>query len=340
MKHALIAALTIAALAAPLAHGDSVSAHGEAASVYDETRGTLRAHVLRLINRDRALDHLPPVELDVAASALADAYCREQIVNHTTGHFTLDGLAPYMRYSFAGGNDGISENAAAWSATYAFSDRALYELVRRSEDAMMAEMAPHDGHRKTILDPYATHVGIGLAWDNSHQRGEFRLVHEFVRRYVDWTRPLPRRAQLTDAVLLAGKPLRGMRIAGITVHHEPFPHPLDVVTANRLDSYALPASRREYLPRLKTTYSRRDDGTLAVNVQQYANGSRGDFRVGDDGAFSFSVPFADGAGIYTVVVWVQKPGNATSPIAASNISIRVDAATPAGLGQTAAGGRR
>jgi uncharacterized protein YkwD len=326
MKHALIAAFTIA-LASPLAHSDTPSA-------FEETRVTLRAHVLRLINRDRALYHLPPVDLDVAASALADDYCAAQIRNHTTGHFTLDGLAPYMRYSFAGGNDGISENAAAWSATYAFSDRALYELVRRSEDAMMAEMAPHDGHRKAILDPYATHVGIGLAWD----RGEFRLVHEFVRRYVDWTRPLPRRAQLTDAVMLAGKPLAGTRVAGITVHHEPFPQPLAANAANLLDSYALPARRREYLPRLKTTYSRRDDGTLAVNVRQYPNGSRGDFRVTDDGAFAFPVPFADGAGIYTVVVWVQKPGTST-PIAASNTSIRVDTATPSGLGQTAAGGR-
>ena len=25
----------------------------------------------------------------------------------------------------------------------------------------MREVAPHDGHRRTILDPYATHVGLG-----------------------------------------------------------------------------------------------------------------------------------------------------------------------------------
>src|ERR1044071_2175011 len=49
-------------------------------------------------------------------------------------------------------------------------------------------MAPNDGHKKTILDPHATHVGIGVAWEG----GEFRLVHEFVRRYVSWKRPPPR----------------------------------------------------------------------------------------------------------------------------------------------------
>src|SRR6266849_5646580 len=99
-----------------------------------------------------------------------------------------------MGYSFSGGIDGVSENAAAWSANYNFSDRALYEMMRRYKDAMMREVAPHDGHRRTILDPFATHVGIGLAWD----RGEFRLTQEFIRRYVDWVRPLPRSASVGD----------------------------------------------------------------------------------------------------------------------------------------------
>ena len=35
---------------------------------------------------------------------------------------------------------------------------------------------------RTILDPYATHVGIGVAWEG----GEFRITQEFIRRYVDW----------------------------------------------------------------------------------------------------------------------------------------------------------
>src|SRR5207237_9797962 len=128
----------------------------------DETRFVLRNELVRMINRDRARYGLGAVELDVQTSVLADAYCRQQIRNGTTGHFTTDGEAPYMRYSFAGGNDGVSENAAAWSANYSFSDNALYDMMRRSEAAMMAEAAPHDGHRKTILDPAATHVGIGL----------------------------------------------------------------------------------------------------------------------------------------------------------------------------------
>lgn len=272
-----LTAAAVVLFATPIAHSDS-----------EETRATLRQHVLKLINRDRAMYNLPPVELDMRVSAFGDDYCRAQIRNGTTGHFTTDGLAPYARYSLAGGNDGISENAAAWSATYKFSERALYEMAGRSQDAMMAEMPPNDGHKRTMLDPHATHVGIGLAW----QGGEFRLVQEFVRRYIDWTRPLPRSAHAGQKVMMSGRPLRGARVEGITVHHEPLPTSLAAHVASAIATYSLPDKRREFAPRVKR-----------------------------DGSFSFIVPFEDGPGLYTVVVWVKKDGGAVFP--ASNVSVRV-----------------
>src|ERR1700759_2094123 len=134
---AVIVAVVATTFFLPLAQGEG--------SV-DETRFALRQEFLRMINHDRQQFGLAPVALDPWTSSVADVYCRVQIINGTTGHFTTDGLAPYTRYSLAGGNDGVSENAAAWSATYRFSERALYEMMRRSEEAMMAEAAPHDGH--------------------------------------------------------------------------------------------------------------------------------------------------------------------------------------------------
>jgi uncharacterized protein YkwD len=309
MKRVLLS-VAIMMLASPVAHSD-----------IDETRTTLREHVLKLINRDRQIYNLPPVQLDLEASAVGDDYCRRQIRNGTNGHFTTDGLAPYMRYSFAGGNDGLSENAAAWSATYAFSERALYEMARRSQDAMMAESAPHDGHKRTILDPHATHVGIGLAWE----RSEFRLVHEFIRRYVKWTRPLPRHAHAGETVLVAGQPLQGAAVEAISVHYEAVPATMPAHVANALNVYSLPAKRKDYFPRLKQDYNRRSDGTLEIVRREYKGGHRGDFTVAKDGAFSFAVPFTEGPGIYTVVVWVRRAG-ASMPVSASNVSIRVDGA--------------
>ncbi|HEX9327306.1 MAG TPA: hypothetical protein VF915_12360, partial [Reyranella sp.] len=49
---------------------------------------------------------------------------------------------------------------------------------------------------------------------------------------------------------------------------------------------------------------------------------RGDFDVADDGGVNFAVPFPDGPGIYTVVVWVHARGERES-IAATNVSVRV-----------------
>jgi uncharacterized protein YkwD len=309
--------------ALPLAQGEGPA---------DETRITLRDEFLRMINHDRVANGLTPVALDPRASAMADDYCREQIRNGTTGHFGVDGLTPYMRYSFAGGNDGVSENAAAWSASYHFSDRALYDMIQRSERAMIGERPPHDGHRRTILDPSATHVGIGLAW----QRGEFRLTQEFIRRYVDWTRPLPRTAGENERITGSAHPLGGYKVEAVSVHFEPLPKPLTPAAANAIDNYSLPERRHDYLPRLRTYRQKRGDAIYEVR-EQYADGRRGDFTVADDGTFTFNVPFADGPGVYTVVVWVR--GRSGAPIGASNVSIRVEAAAPESFG-TVAGGTR
>lgn len=254
----------------------------------DETRFTLRQEFLRLINSDRKAHGLRPVELDSWTSSLADEYCRAQIRNGTTGHFTTDGQSPYMRYSFAGGSDGVSENAAAWSASYRFSDRALYEMIRRSEEAMIAESAPHDGHRRTILDPSATHVGIGLAWKG----GEFRLTQEFVRRYIAWTKRPPLAAMTSDKIVAEGRADHGYVVDAISVHYEPIPEPISPITANLIETYSLPDRRHDY-----ALHGQRD--------------------------FSFTVPFTEGAGIYTIVVWVKRP-DTKEPIPASNVSIRVD----------------
>lgn len=319
MKRILIALIALlTTFGATLAQGEGPA---------DETRMTLRAELLRLINRDRSAFGLQPVELDGEVSAMADAYCRTQIRNGTTGHFTIDGAAPYMRYSFSGGNDGVSENAAAWSANYRIDERSLLDMVRRSEAAMMAEVAPHDGHRRTILDPAATHVGIGLAWE----RGELRITQEFVRRYVDWSRTLPRTATTSDRALCSGKPLDGYEIEAITVHHEPLPQPMSARVANAIDTYSLPDARREYLPRLAPAQFVGDRWVSP----EYTNGSKGDFQVSRDGSFAFAVPFPDGPGVYTVVVWVRAHG-AKESIPASNVSIRVE---PGAESATVAGTR-
>ena len=84
-----------------------------------------------------------------------------------------------------------------------------------------------------------------------------------------------------------------MRVEAITVHYEPPPAALSPATASAIDAYSLPRDSR-----------------------------RKDVRIARDGSFAVSVPFTQGAGVYTVVVWVGSD-RMTTPVAASNISIRV-----------------
>jgi uncharacterized protein YkwD len=128
-----------------------------------EIRDSLRLVHLQHINRERERHGLPAVRLDSLSSVIADRFCERQLREGTTGHYLTDGRTPYMRYSVAGGGDGLSQNVAAWSANYIFSDAMLPDLMHQSLSAMLAEVPPDDGHRRTVLDPHATHVGIGLA---------------------------------------------------------------------------------------------------------------------------------------------------------------------------------
>jgi len=108
------------------------------------------------------------------------------------------------------------------------------------------------------------------------------------------------------------------------VHHVPLPQAISPLAANSIENYSLPEKRREYLPRLRQPYLRRNgSGGVEEVREQYSNGRRGDFPIAEDGSFSFDLSLGDGPGVYTVVVWVRKQGE-EEPIAASNVSIRVE----------------
>lgn len=288
-----------------------------AAAASDGTRSMLRQTILAGINHDRGLHGLSPVQLDPHASEMADRFCRTQVSERTSGHFTTDGKPPYMRYSLSGGSDGLSQNTAAWSANYEFSEEALPGLVRESQREMMDELPPNDGHRRAILDPYATHVGIGVAWEG----GELRLAQEFIRRYVEWKRPLPRSTSIDKRPLATGKPREGYRVSAITVHFEQPPKAMSPALVSRIESYSLPSRRRDYWPRLINLHWH-PPGEVCRDTVRYADGSPGDFTVERDGSFSFAIPLEDGPGVYTVVVWVQPEGS-EEVISASNVSIEV-----------------
>jgi hypothetical protein len=163
-------------------------------------------------------------------------------------------------------------------APIAAEPEGVQPLVLQSHERFASEKPPLDGHRRTLLDPVHTHVGIGLAV----VAGEFAMAEEFINRYV----------QLAELPLeLPAAPIRveGQMLRKdfgpyyCVVFHEEMPQPRTPDELNR--SYA---------------YSDTDGGQSA-NIRPWEmafNEKRGEFR------FSFR-PRDQGPGLYHLLLWVR-----------------------------------
>jgi len=195
------------------------------------------------INRDRAAAGLAPVRWDPKAAALATEYTREQIRQGTVGHFLLDGIPPYARLSREGDLGVGAENSAA----YIFSGDAIVmppeRLALDSQRDMLAETPPNDGHRRAILDPTATHVGVGWAMSG----GNFRMAEEFTSRRFDRLR-VNRFGKDGSAIRVKGSALPGMSISFVSVARQDIPSSLSVREVNSRMSYTYPAPRYALVP--------------------------------------------------------------------------------------------
>jgi uncharacterized protein YkwD len=203
----------------------------------------VKAGLLDRINEDRAKSGLKPVAWDEAASRLADAYCAAQVAEGTRGHFLTNGTPPYARTALAGIFGMGAENSVSWVTTAESFEESALELALAGHEGMMSETPPDDGHRRTILDPGATHVGVGYALEH----GSFRMAEEFLTRHLAEL-TLEQVADRPDTVLFRGRTRAEQRLAFVTIAQEPLPQRLSKAEANRRSSYALPAPRIAYVP--------------------------------------------------------------------------------------------
>ena len=255
----------------------------------------VEAAVFDRINKDRADANLPPVAWDPAAALVAKAYTTAQVAEGTSGHFLTDGMAPYARTGFAGIFGMGSENAVAWHTTgKSFSDSAK-ELALSGHEDMMRETPPNDGHRRTILDPEATHVGVGYALHG----GSFRMAEEFLAR---------RLAELTiqkegDALAVRGRTQAGRTLSFVTIAQEPVPKRLTREQARSRTTYSYPEPQWAFVP----------EGHKSIRVVGTETEDR--IRLGGNGEFAFRFAPAK-AGLWTFVFYAtdgrqrSRPGGA------------------------------
>jgi uncharacterized protein YkwD len=255
----------------------------------ENTFKEIRKNVLEMINEERDVEKVPLVALDDLATEVATKHAVDLATNEFIGHWGSDGLKPYHRYSIAGGTHATEENVSAADGTWSAREKDLKQDSAYLHVRMYQEKPPHDGHRRTILAPQHTHVGIGLAV----QSLRLRLVELFVAKYVE-IKPIKREAKPGAQLSFSGKVTRGDYLFNnIEVFYEPLPTRPELEWLRQPRSYALPKDSRVLRPRVPPPFT-------------YTDGTVGIVEVFADKSFQTPVSlYKNKPGIYTIVVWLR-----------------------------------
>lgn len=276
----------------------------------DDLQGVFReicANLVQLINEERSVEKVTPVELDELASNVATKHAEEMAASDFASHWSLNGLKPYMRYSFAGGLHATQENISAADNTWSVKRADLLQDTSYLHVRLYQESPPNDGHRRTILASQQTHVGIGLAVE--HLR--LRMVELFVARYLDITNH-QEKVKRNEVVTFAGRLLKNSySLQRIEIFYETTPTKPQLEWLRVARPYSLPDRAVVLRPKLPEGLT-------------YADGSHGDFKLKSDGTFQTSISlFAEEPGIYTIVCWVKR-SNREKPFPATQACVVVE----------------
>ena len=136
--------------------------------------------MVELINEARAEAGVPAVTLGDNRAPQIQA--ESSLENCFSGHWGLDGLKPYMRYSLAGGYQSNGENALGFYFCPR-NVRALPSIEQVVRDAMEGWIES-PGHRRNIVNPWHRKVSIGFAWNRYY----YAAYQHFEGDYVEYDR--------------------------------------------------------------------------------------------------------------------------------------------------------
>lgn len=205
----------------------------------------LKQVMLTLINEARADAGVTPLELGV--NDAAQQYVEAQLRDCSGGHWGLNGLKPYMRYSLAGGYQLNGENAFSWEYESVCGARGPFpfgvtieEAVRSAQESLMNS----SGHRRAILNPHYRRVNIGIAWQPSSADPQdarravaLRLVQHFEGAFVQLDSP----PTIDDGALtLSGNVTGGAALTstpGVFIRYDPPPRQLAIEDLEAANSY-------------------------------------------------------------------------------------------------------
>jgi uncharacterized protein YkwD len=265
-----------------------------------------RRYVVELVNHDRALQDLPPVELDETASAAGQEHAADMVTHGYTAHWGSDGSVPEDRYTRADGTHFVQENAACFFDGQgreierdAHYPPALLEAI---EAAFIGEKPPHDGHRLNILKLRHNRLGVGIVKPVGVDQP--CLAQEFIDDYGDYS-ALPRRAKIGQSIHVSGTVEAPAEFLGVGISRIEPAHPLNAKQLNETSTYRQPEPHVLYFPKGYKT-------PKPVSVSGRS--------------FEIDVPLSEHGrvGRYGVSIWAKFPetGDEAVPISQRTIEVR------------------
>ncbi len=278
--------------------------------------------VLDHINTARAAYGVPPLVHLPWLSQLGDRHCHDLIEDQVVGHFSRRGTPPYLRYLLAGGTGYHRQNAAALISSAPLEPAAVLQALEESVDRMLAEQTPADGHRRTLLNPTSTHIGVGIAVRGGWLASTHEVVVLLARQVSPPPPAVPPRTRLSYAATLPSP----WQVRAVELLWEPLPAPLSAAQANAMASYSYPSRRA-------ITYLR-SDRTLPAPPRG-ASASSGELVEISRGRFSYRWAAGPEPGVEVLVVWASQGEGQRElvAVAAAAVVVTADGTLPSELGR-------
>ena len=279
-----------------------------------------RRVVLDALNLARAGAGRAPLAYDSLLERIGDRNCSDLLATGCVGHFSTDGVPPYLRVVLAGHPGYHRQNASSHSHGLTLAPAELSDVVLSAVAAMLAETPPNDGHRRAILDPTATQVGIGLACQGS----EVRMTHELATVATRQWQPAPAVTLPGTVVAIAGALANPWQVAAVELLWEAPPRPLTREAANRIRSYGYPPRRGMFFV---------GDGLPGLG----SPGRLHTVRTDRSGRFSFAWRTGATPGVELAVVWARHGGGSElTAVALGGTVVTLDGVLPPALARWAA----
>lgn len=222
-----------------------------------------KQYMISLINRDRKSAGLKEVTSDEIAERAGNLHSDEMAKLGYLSHWDRLGRKPDQRYCSVGGTGFVMENGhiefSGFSSngegeggggefTLDADARVSRKTIEGIEAGFINEQPPNDGHRRNILDPDHTKVGIGLSIAKKGDSLRVACVQEFVHDYGK-VEISAQSVNVGESFVVKGSLDPGLTLQSVDLFRDEFPQPMTLKELDETHSYGPPQVRiNTYFP--------------------------------------------------------------------------------------------